>query len=49
MFFCVLVLCELLHISHMVLLKYFNCVNVSSETVLPNPESSLNGVVNWIV
>ena len=31
----------------MALLKYFNRVNSSSGTVLPNPESSLNQVVDW--
>ena len=30
----------------MALLKYFTCVNSSSGTVLPNPESSLNRVVD---
>ena len=30
----------------MALLKYFNRVNGSSRTCLPNPESSLNQVVN---
>ena len=30
----------------MALLKYFNRVNSSSGTVLPNPESSLNRVVD---
>ena len=34
--------------NHMVLLKYFNCVNGSSRTALPNPESSrsLSRLVN---
>ena len=31
----------------MALLKYFTHVNSSSGTVLPNPESSLNRVVDW--
>ena len=31
----------------MVLLKYFTCVNSLSGTVFPNPESSLNRVVDW--
>ena len=33
----------------MALLKYFNRVNSLSETVLPNPESSLNQVIDWKV
>ena len=32
--------------NHIVLLKYFNRVNGSSRTPLPNPESSLSRVVN---
>ena len=33
----------------MALLKYFNHVNSSFETVLPNPESTVNRVFNWKV
>ena len=32
----------------MALFKYFNRVNGLSRTPLPNPESSLNRVVNWV-
>ena len=32
--------------NHTVLLKYFNHINGSSRTLLPNPESSLSRVVN---
>ena len=35
--------------NHMALLKYFNLVNGSSRTPLPNPESSLSRVVNRAV
>ena len=45
-FLRILALRDFYHISYMALLKYFNCVNGSSGTVLSNPESSLNRVVD---